>query len=219
MPWFPVVGALIGGAAAATLLAAEAMHIPAILAVPLAVAIPVMLTGALHEDGLADVADGFGGGRSREDKLRILRDSRIGSFGVVALILVFALRIGSVGAMPSANSAALALIAAAALSRGVLPIVLRAVPPARADGLAVAAGRPTATQASIAVVLGCLPLMLPPWPAALVALALAAIAAATLGLIAVRQIGGHSGDVLGAIQVVTEVAVLAGIAAIVGVDR
>ncbi|MDE3177602.1 MAG: adenosylcobinamide-GDP ribazoletransferase, partial [Pseudomonadota bacterium] len=95
----PLVGALVGAIGAAALLAARSVGFSHLMAATLAVAAEVVVTGALHEDGLADVADGFGGGRDRAAKLAILRDSRIGTYGAVALILALLLRIEAIGAM------------------------------------------------------------------------------------------------------------------------
>src|SRR5204863_1906899 len=115
-----------------------------------AVTAGIALTGALHEDGLADTADGFGGGRDRDDKLRIMRDSRQGSFGVVALVLSIALRAAALGTIGEPIHVTLALIAAHAASRGVLPVLMHVLTPARPDGLGASAGRPSRTAANLA---------------------------------------------------------------------
>ncbi len=209
MAWFPVVGAAIGATAGGALLLADGLGAGAAVAIVAAVAAPVALTGALHEDGLADVADGFGGGWSREDKLRILSDSRIGAFGVVTLILAFAGRFAALADLGDGVAAVMVLIAAATLSRAVIPAVARFTPSARPQGLAGAAGRPSAAQVGIALGSGALIVaLLLPAPAALAAVAVAISAAAGIAILATRQIGGHTGDVLGATQVAAEVVVL-----------
>src|SRR5690242_14714362 len=113
---FPLVGAGIGGLAALAFLAAELVGCGSALAGLLAVAAGIAVTGAFQEDGLADAADGFGGGTSRDDKLRVMRDSRHGSFGVVALVLSIALRAAALGTIGEPIRAGLALIAAHAAS-------------------------------------------------------------------------------------------------------
>ncbi|WP_142849428.1 adenosylcobinamide-GDP ribazoletransferase [Telmatospirillum sp. J64-1] len=200
---FPLVGAVVGGIGALVLWAAG-LVLPPLVAALLALAVMALLTGALHEDGLADMADGFGGGRDKARKLEIMRDSRIGSYGVLALVLLVGLKAAALSpALP------LALVAAAALSRAVMPAVLHLLPPARDDGLGAGAGTPSAATVWIALALGAavVLLCLPGWTgfAALCAAALAALAVTRL---ARRQIGGHTGDVLGALQQITETAVL-----------
>ena len=106
-------------------------------------AVGLASTGAFHEDGLADTVDGFGGGRDREHKLAIMRDSRHGTFGILALVLSVGLRAAALAAIGDPIHAGLALVAAHAASRGALPPLMRLLAPARPDGLGAAAGRPT----------------------------------------------------------------------------
>ncbi len=109
----PVVGAVVGGLVGAAVYGfAHSLHIPPLPAAALAVAATAAVTGALHEDGLADVADGFGGGATRERKLDIMRDSRIGTYGVCALMLSFMLRVGALASLGDPASVAAALICA-----------------------------------------------------------------------------------------------------------
>ena len=113
----PVVGAIIGAVGAAAFWTASALGLPALLCGLLAVAATILLTGAFHEDGLADVADGFGGGWQREQKLEIMRDSRVGTYGATALILTVALRSAALAALATPELAGPALIAAHAVAR------------------------------------------------------------------------------------------------------
>src|SRR5262245_33669434 len=113
----PVVGVVVALAGAVVYAVATALHVPPLAAAALTVAATVLLTGGLHEDGLADVADGFGGGNTRERKLEIMRDSRIGTYGVCALILSFILRIGALVNLGDPAHVALALLAAHAGGR------------------------------------------------------------------------------------------------------
>ncbi|HYD98093.1 MAG TPA: adenosylcobinamide-GDP ribazoletransferase [Alphaproteobacteria bacterium] len=209
--WFPVVGLGIGLCAAAVFALAAALGLPAGVAAVLAVMAQVWLTGALHEDGLADTADGFGGGLAAPRKLEIMRDSRLGTYGGAALFGTLALRATALAALAPVE-ASLALMAAGAVSRGLVPAVAHALPPARPDGLAARQGRPDFDTAALAALIGAAA-ALPLGFAALPALLLAAAAALFVAWLADRQIGGHTGDVLGATQQAAEVAVLLAVAA------
>jgi adenosylcobinamide-GDP ribazoletransferase len=166
------------------------------------------LTGALHEDGLADVADGFGGGRDKMAKLAIMRDSRLGSYGVLALIFSVGLRWSALVALADPLAVAGALITAGALSRAVVPPVYGWLNPARTDGLAAGLGGPPGLRVVMAAVLGTCIAGLVLTTAALPVMAVAILAGLAVGSLALRQIGGHTGDVLGACQQVVEIAVL-----------
>jgi adenosylcobinamide-GDP ribazoletransferase len=210
---FPLVGAAVGVAAGAVLLFAHGLGLPPLVAAFVALAALVVLTGALHEDGLGDVADGFGGGRTPDDKLRIMRDSRVGTYGVVAIVFSLALRAAAVAALPAVLGAA-AIIAAAALSRAMLPAILRWLPSVRPAGMGAEAGRPPLRAVAAAAVIGGLVALIALGPVtALLAAALAAIGAAAVALLARRQIGGHTGDVCGAAQQTAEVAALLAVVA------
>ena len=236
MRGWPLVGAAVGLAAGMAAALAAALGLPDLLVGLAAVAVAVALTGGLHEDGLADLADGLGGGRDRAAKLAIMRDSRIGSYGVLALVLGIGARAAAIGAVAAAGPLAVlgALAAAGAASRAVLPVMLRRLPPARADGLGRGAGRPTAGIEATAVVMGVLlavlgglalaaggtadgasgPAGASAWLFGPVALAAGAAAAAGIALLARRQLGGQTGDVLGAAQQTAEIAMLAAFAAL-----
>jgi len=206
---YPLAGIGIGALAALAFALATWLSLPPFAAALAALAAGMLATGALHEDGLADVADGFGGGRDRERKLAIMRDSRIGTYGVLALVVVLAARGGSLAGLESPGAATAALIAAHAASRGGLAALMWVLPPARSDGLAAATGRPGGADAAAAAVLGSLPaFLLLPFPVALAALVAVAALQAALALLARRQIGGVTGDVLGAAQQLGEAAVL-----------
>lgn len=194
---FPLVGALVGACAALPLL----LPGPPPLLAALSVAVSVAITGALHEDGLADLADSAGG-TDREARLAIMRDSRIGSYGAMALLLSTALRMAALAVLSPLH-----LVAAAAGGRAAIVMALSALPPARADGLGQAAGQPGWRNVIAA---------------ALIALALIALApggillALPVGLavlaLMIRQgrqwLGGQTGDLLGAASVTVETAML-----------
>ena len=214
---FPIVGAAVGVAAGAGLVVSSWLGLHPLACALVALAVAALATGALHEDGLADVADGFGGGRTRAAKLKIMRDSRIGAYGVMALIFSVGLRAAALAGLPGSGWAALALMAAGAASRAVLPMVMHRLEPARRDGLAVGAGRPPREAALTATLLGAALVLLFLGPAAGAAVVIAAAAAAALmAAQARRQVGGSTGDVLGAVQQVAETAALLAAAALVG---
>ena len=210
VPLFPVVGALIGLAGGLAYALAIWLGLPSWPAAALALATTICATGALHEDGLADVADGFGGGRTREDKLRIMRDPRIGSYGTIALVLALLARAGALVALADPLQVVSALVTAGAVSRAALPAVMVSLPQARSDGLAAQAGRPhplRAAAAALIAVLIAIACLGETAPAALLAGVAGALA---MALLARRQIGGYTGDVLGAVQQVAEIGVLLG---------
>jgi len=205
---FPLVGAVIGLAVGCLLLVLLELHLPPIAAATLAIGAGALVTGALHEDGLADVADGFGGGRDKEAKLAIMRDSRLGTFGTLALLTGFTARLAALAAIPSAR-AIVALVTAHALARATLPALSLALPFARSDGLAAGAGQPDAAVVAVALGLGALiALICLPVGTALAAMFVTALGAAAVAWLAMRQIGGVTGDVLGAAEQVGETLVL-----------
>ena len=211
---FPAVGALIGAIGAVVFALASGLGVSPWASALLAVGATIAASGALHEDGLADVADGFAGAFAREDKLAIMRDSRIGTFGTLALILSGGLRVAAVAAIAAPWAVAAALIAAHAGARAGLPAVMRALPLARPDGLAANAGVPAAGTVATGLGLAALIALITLGPGtAVVALIAGAAAAAVLAALARRQIGGYSGDVLGAIEQVAEIAILLAVAA------
>ncbi|MEO1105427.1 MAG: adenosylcobinamide-GDP ribazoletransferase, partial [Pseudomonadota bacterium] len=176
----------------------------------LAVVTLLVVTGALHEDGLADCADGFWGGGTTERRLDIMRDSRIGTYGVLALISAVLLK---VAVMQSAIAAgplfgALTLVAAAVAARAVALYAWVGLPPARTDGLAVGIGRPTIAsfRSAVLVAIAMTALLVAWWaPIGFIVAALAAaVAAKTCASIAERKIGGHTGDVIGASVVTSD---------------
>lgn len=210
---FPLVGAAVGLVGGAIYTLAVWLNLPPLAAGLAAVAATVLLTGALHEDGLADTADGFGGGRTRERKLEIMRDSRLGSYGAVALILSIGLRAAALAVLTPEGAIA-ALIAAHALGRAAIPPIMCFLPLARRDGLAADAQRPTWQVAGSAAALGLIAAAITLGPGlALACLLIIATAAVTIARIAQRQIGGYSGDVLGATEQLAETLVLLFVAA------
>lgn len=204
---FPLIGGAIGLAGGSVFLVAT-LALPAAVAALLAVLAMVLATGALHEDGLADTADGLGARGGREQRLEVMRDSRTGAFGVLALVFSIGLRAACLAEAPGGLAGLGAMVAAAALSRGLIPAAMQVMPPARADGLGASSGVPDASIAALAAVLGVL------LAAAGIGLAVpaAVLAAVLLGGVVVwvarRALGGYTGDVLGAVQQAAELGVL-----------
>jgi adenosylcobinamide-GDP ribazoletransferase len=184
----------------------------------LAVIAVTLVTGAFHEDGLADVADAFAGGATRERRLEIMKDSRIGAFGGVALVAQFVLRVALLAELVERfeAQAGLLVLAVAPLAR-VAPLVLMVLlPPARPDGLARAVGRPEphalALAGALALAIFCAVTPVIVGPAeALAGLAVALAGLAGLAGLARRAIGGHTGDVIGAGALVVEIGLLIGL--------
>jgi adenosylcobinamide-GDP ribazoletransferase len=206
---FPLVGAGIGVVAAVAFLFAQLAGLGDWPAALLSVLSGVVLTGALHEDGLADTADGFFGGHDREAKLAIMRDSRHGTFGVLAIALSVLLRAAALASIGDAIHAGLALIAAHAVSRAALPGTMRLAAPARTEGLGATAGTPRFSGVIGAAAMGLLIglAVLGPLRGAIAICVSGIVLFAFIGL-ARRQIGGHTGDVLGACQQIGEIVML-----------
>jgi adenosylcobinamide-GDP ribazoletransferase len=205
----PVIGAVVGGLGAVIYGFAHSLHIPPLPAAALAIAVTATATGCLHEDGLADVADGFGGGATRERKLDIVRDSRIGTYGVCALLLSFLLRVGALASLAEPASVAAALICAGAAARAGLPSFMVMVPPARVDGMSATAGVPPPASAITAALLGLVALLAAfGFATGVVAVVCLAAGLWFMAWLCRSQINGQTGDVLGALEQVGEITVL-----------
>ncbi len=211
----PLAGAIIGGCGGLALLFARVFGVPALPAAVCAIAALVAVTGGLHEDGLADVADGFGGGATRQRKLEIMRDSRLGSYGAIALTLALMLRVSALATLTERGLgialAALVCSAAASRTAGLAPLLLST--PARVEGAGAAMERPSSSTlmvASLFVVAASIPFILAGGRLSQVVVADigALLAAGLVARLADRQIGGFTGDVLGAAQQVAEIVIL-----------
>jgi adenosylcobinamide-GDP ribazoletransferase len=213
VPWFPVVGAgigvIVGGVAAGL-----AELVPMSVAAAVAVLVGVLVTGAFHEDGLADVADAFAGGWTVEQRLRILKDPLHGSYGVAALCGSIVLRIVALAALGPAAAFAGA-VAAHTLGRGAAVGLMATVKVATTDGLGADYARSLPRRSAAIGVLGAVVIttVATGWWAGPLAIA-AVLAAATVGWLAVRKIGGVTGDVLGATEQVAECLVLVTVTAL-----
>lgn len=215
--YFPLVGALVGGIGAAVMVAALAV-MPQPLPVMLGVAAAIAVTGAFHEDGLADTADGLGGGTTRERRLEIMKDSRIGTYGALALIVMLTLKTTALIALGPID-VALAFVSAHAAARLVTVVALRVLPYAGDSDAAKVKPLATAVTGSelvVAVAFGLAPgLLLLSASTLVVSAAVGLLAAVALGWQAKRLIGGYTGDVLGAIEQVFETAFLIAAAAVI----
>lgn len=208
VPWFPVAGLVIGAAVGVVAVVAAEL-VPPLVAGAVAVATGLLLTGAFHEDGLADVADAFGGGWTVEHRLEILKDSRHGTYGVAALATSIVVRVACLASITSLAALFASAVAAHTLGRSAAVVAMRTAPPATDSGLGVSAAaalRPLPTIAGLAAGTGVVALLAGWWVLPFLAAAIVAVAA-TVAL-AVRKIGGLAGDVLGAVEQVTECLVL-----------
>ncbi|MBZ2209632.1 adenosylcobinamide-GDP ribazoletransferase [Massilia soli] len=219
--YFPLVGVLVGAVAAAVYLAA-AMAWPAPVAVLLSTAATIYLTGAFHEDGFADMCDGFGGGMTRERVMEIMKDSRIGTYGTVGIAMLVALKCLLL-AMLDPLLAAAALLLAHPLSRLAAAALIWRLDYVRDEGKAKPLGQDmTNVEFLIAAGSAALPALALgvsgylPWLSIVVAAAFAAAAAAWLGVKCVQRLGGFTGDCLGAVQQLSEVAIYLAVLACAG---
>lgn len=204
----PLAGLAVAVPSALAFGIAIAFALPASIAAAMALAAGMFATGCLHEDGLADVADGFGGGKTAGDKLAIMRDSRIGTYGVLALVVTILLKWAALATFLSFATALVALIAAHVASRALMPGFMHLVPRARDDGLSAGVGHVGSSVALAALGIGLLALLPLGLFTALLAAALLAIWFLVLRIVAERQIGGQTGDVIGTLQQGGEVIVL-----------
>lgn len=203
---FPIVGFVIGILSCVAGMIALALGMSASITAGVMLGISMILTGAMHEDGLADCADGFWGGYDPARRLEIMKDSQIGTYGVLALLITIGLRWLALSAVISIGFAG--VIVAAVLSRGVLPALMSMLNHARNTGLSHSVGRPTAQNAVIASgIAGVLSLFLIGF-GAIGAIAIAALVALGMAQLAKAKISGQTGDVLGATQVLSETAIL-----------
>lgn len=206
---FPLVGLVVNAVGAAVYWLTFVLGEPPLAGAALALGATMLVTGALHDDGLADTADGFGGGATRERKLAIMRDSQIGSYGALALVLAAITRAAAIAALHDPRRVLAAMIVAGMLGRGAILVLLSVLTPARPDGMAASLG--VIPGFCLALGLGTaviVPALVWPLPLALAADTLVAGVALGMAKLAQRAIGGYTGDVLGAAEVIAECVVL-----------
>ena len=197
---WPLVGLIVGGLSGVVAWIALLAGLPPAIAAGLALGAGIVMTGALHEDGLADCADGFWGGHDAARRLEIMKDSRIGAYGVIALIIVIGLKWLALTALLDAGVIWSAVLLPAALSRGAMASMMAALPFAREDGFARHVGRPSNTAAGAAIVTSALLSVAMAGNAGATAVIAVAVVSGVLAWLARAQIGGQTGDVLGATQ-------------------
>jgi len=202
---FPIVGCIVGGIIASSYIILSLLLLPSSAAAIFAITVGLFSTGAIHEDGLADCADGFGGGQNREKKLVIMRDSAIGSYGTLSLIIIMGLRILLLSMLPAKLEIVTPIIICAVISRYVMVGYLCLLPAARQDGLG---NQASGNNFSALLLSGFIAL-----PAfvvgafGLIYVIIAIVSVAFIwGVIAKCQLGGQTGDVCGAGQIISETA-------------
>jgi adenosylcobinamide-GDP ribazoletransferase len=203
--YFPAIGLIVGASGAAVMWLA-ALVLPAPLPAILSTAVTLLMTGAIHEDGLADTADGLGGGATRERALEIMKDPRVGVFGAIALMLMLLLKIATLSLMPLLTAMA-ALVAAHAFSRFCAVLVIfasRYVGSADRSRAAPVVEQVKIGDVIVAALFG-LPALALCGPRVLVAILVALMSVALLTRWCVRRIGGYTGDTLGATQQLAEI--------------
>lgn len=213
--YFPLIGQGVGALSAVVFFAAYQVWPPTVAAL-LAIGVGLIVTGAFHEDGLADTADGLGGGQTAEQRLEIMKDSRVGTYGVCALVLALALKVAALSSL-SAQAGVITLIAAHGAGRAAALVAMRLTPYAPAGE--AGKWKPTpqgvrTTEVIVGLLIAAWPLVLLSPSAVLVGVAIGGLAGLAMAKTSQRLIGGHTGDVLGAIEQVFEVGFILGVAAL-----
>lgn len=207
VPWLPLVSAAIGGFIA-LIYGLLSTVLPESLAATAAIGTAILSTGAFHEDGLADFFDAVGGARTVQERLSISADPRLGTFGVLALIIALLARVGAVAALDPWDAAVLLTVGGAVGQAGAV-LLMRRVPPAKSEGLAAtysAAVTPGRVGAAVVVAVVIVVFLVGPWT--IIAMAMGGLVAMIFGSVAKARFNGITGDVLGATQQVTEIVIL-----------
>jgi adenosylcobinamide-GDP ribazoletransferase len=201
---YPVVGAAIGAIGGAVYWITHSLSCPPALTAICAILAMILATGAMHEDGLADFADGLAG-ETKERSLSIMRDHQIGTYGVIALVLSLAMRATAITLIAEPHAVMAALIGAGAASRLSAVLIMTALPPARRDGLSASVGNPTAGLAGITLWLTfMIAWVVLPFVVSLLLSLSAIVSAIVFGRVALTRLGGQTGDVLGASSQICE---------------
>lgn len=205
---YPIAGLIVGFLAVVAGLIARLLGLPDLGVAAIILTTLIMLTGAMHEDGLADTADGLWGGYTVARRLEIMKDSQLGTYGTLALVISILLRFGLIFILVSQGSLWV-LLAVGALSRAPMVLLMCKIPSARRNGLSQSVGRPKIETALLAALIAlCIGFALM-GGALLHGVVLAGLAVAGLAYSAVKKLGGQTGDILGASQQLTEIAFLA----------
>lgn len=211
---FAVIGIIIGALQSLAAILALWFGVPAVIAALLALIVGMIATGALHEDGLADMADGCGAW-DRARRLEIMRDSMIGSYGTLALITATGLRWSALALLFSHGFVVTPLVIAGVTSRAAMGLVMAALPPARSDGMGHSAGRPDPMIALVGIAIAALITILMYAGAFVPVVLCVGLSGAAVAWFAQTRLGGQTGDVLGASQQITEIAALVALAAMI----
>ena len=206
---FPLIGMTIGAISGGMFMLAYGSNLNPFFCAIICVFVSILVTGGLHEDGLADMADGFGGGSSRDEKLRIMRDSQVGTYGVIALIFTILMRTVLLDSVAEPKLILTAMILSGIMSRSLLPFITFCFREARPDGLAAKFSKASKRISFVSFVLGVIICSLFIGLTGTLFISTIAISSVLLTmLISYRQIGGYTGDTLGGCQQICEVAVL-----------
>lgn len=214
---FPLAGAVLGLTAGIAMVAAFRLGLPPLGCGLIGVGALAAMTGALHEDGLGDTADGFFGGNTVERRLEIMKDSRIGTFAAVTLIIFIMLKASMLATLlerSGPTSALLALIGAETASRAAMVVFWRKLPSARPGGLSERAGTPNEPATLTALLIGTVVLALCTFFASglnsfIVAIVLLSVTLFGFARLCLMKIGGQTGDTLGAAQQIATLTILA----------
>lgn len=210
---YPLAGLIASLPALLCGYACLSLGLPASITALVMIAASIAATGAMHEDGLADCADGFWGGWERARRLEIMKDSAIGTYGVAALIIILGLKWAAITAMLGGGADPWIILLPAVMSRAGMVWVMQALPNARDGGLSRQTGKPGWPATYVALIIGCMAALLAPVPN-MVWISLASLlSVCAAAYIARLKIGGQTGDVLGATQSIGETALLVGLAA------
>ncbi|WP_298359163.1 adenosylcobinamide-GDP ribazoletransferase [uncultured Litoreibacter sp.] len=210
---YPLVGLVIGGLGTIVGLICYIMQLDLWVSAALMIAAVAVATGAMHEDGLADCADGFWGGWEKARRLEIMKDSAIGTYGVLALISVFVVKWASLAALIAlAYMPYWIIVIPAVMSRAAMVVAMELLPNSRPDGLSSSTGKPGKRAMWVALGLAAIAAVLAPINA-FTLLVVMGLATTTICAIAHKKIGGKTGDVLGACQTLTEAALLVALSA------
>lgn len=207
VPYFPLVGLLVGGLGAGTFGVGTELFTPAIGAV-LTLIVTALVTGALHEDGMADSMDALAGGWDREQRMEIFKDSRHGTFGVLSLVLVSLLKFSALVSL-TGRTAILVIVASHVIARSAAVVAMAVLPSARSEGLGAEYGKTLPIiPTMVAATWGLLAAAAAFGVSAPVVVAAVTVSSLVVSAWAVRKIGGATGDILGAVEQVSECAVL-----------
>ena len=209
---FPLIGALVGliGGMFAFLL--SYLNVSPVIISFITIGAIILVTGGLHEDGLADTADGFGSNKRPEDKIRVMRDSRIGVYGTLALMITILTKVSALSELidnDHISTCVIALVVSGALSRSSMIGIAFFLENASETGLATLAGKPSPSSIGVCFFISILLcLFLLPLTKVLVAILLSSVTTVIIGFLSKKQINGYTGDILGTSQILSETVIL-----------